>query len=493
MPRIYRYLFFYILPALLIAVSLLAASASALADFQALEAGLNPAGDAYEINVDAGGLLWISDYSAGEVWRVDPAAGSYKVYPVGGSPSDARRAGNYIFWVDGNQISRLEVNTNQYQTWTVNDASELFSTAVDGNGRLWSVDFVTAYLYRLDPDPVDPLTDKNLCKYTLPDSGMMSNYLLWFSQEGEEYLWFSDDLNHRLLRYNITDDRLEWWQDAAWIGSVQGLALDSQSRLWYADLIKDALGRLDIQSGVLRRYVLPVGHTPNMIALQGDWIWFTENDLPRLGVLDPVTAVYESRDISTSYGQGAFGTTCVKAPPAGPYTLPVSQEINLDLNQTQYPAIQESAGWYIYQMPKGAQSYGISLVDGKAWVVDNGRQKLVQTWLQATLRACKKWDMDHDAGTTGDQYPIHGWRMDLFKDGSPDPVDSKLTGADGCAQWDGLELPATYEVREETRSDWELIASTGCAPTAITLPGTYACTFVNWTEVSRVFLPMVRR
>ena len=55
------------------------------------ETPLNIDGSAYEINIDAAGNLWISDYGADEIWQVNPATAAYTIYQGIQAPSDARR------------------------------------------------------------------------------------------------------------------------------------------------------------------------------------------------------------------------------------------------------------------------------------------------------------------------------------------------------------------------------------------------------------------
>src|SRR5512143_755430 len=92
-----RVAFLLCLPALF-----LLAARIALADgIPAQEAGLNPAGIAYQVNPDAGGNLWISDYGAYEVWRVDPATSVYTIYRGMANVTDARKSTSQeVWWVD---------------------------------------------------------------------------------------------------------------------------------------------------------------------------------------------------------------------------------------------------------------------------------------------------------------------------------------------------------------------------------------------------------
>ena len=169
---------------------------------EAFEAGLDPTGTAYEINRDDQGLFWISDFDSGQVWSVEPTSGTYEVYAVLGSPSDARQAGGWLWWADGmtNILGRVSTTDGAFTCWQVEGATGLFGTAVDGEGRLWVTSADSANLYRLDP------TAAELCTFSLP-AGSTNNYIITHAGA----LWFSDRSNARLLRLTIDDNSLTWW------------------------------------------------------------------------------------------------------------------------------------------------------------------------------------------------------------------------------------------------------------------------------------------
>jgi hypothetical protein len=63
-----RYIVFSILIGILPVLALLWTASRASADLvSSQETDLNPAGEAFEVNPDTAGTLWISDYGAGEI------------------------------------------------------------------------------------------------------------------------------------------------------------------------------------------------------------------------------------------------------------------------------------------------------------------------------------------------------------------------------------------------------------------------------------------
>lgn len=73
----------------------------------------------------------------------------------------------------------------------------------------------------------------------------------------------------------------------------------------------------------------------------------------------------------------------------GDLTITVDE---LTMNPDTYPTIVSSGGWQMYQMPVGASPWGIAFESGKVWVVDNGRQVLIQAegFVDAPELALKK-------------------------------------------------------------------------------------------------------
>ena len=172
--------------------------AGARADLLARETALHPGGQAYEVNRDNQGLVWISDYKAGQVWGYYPEDAEleayFEVYPVLGHPSDARHDGQNLWWADGesNILGQASTTDGAFNLWEVPGVTGFNGTALDTLGRLWATAAKTSLLYRLDP-----LHDE-LCVFTLPIDGK-SDYIL--SDGG--FLWLGDRVNERLLRLKV--------------------------------------------------------------------------------------------------------------------------------------------------------------------------------------------------------------------------------------------------------------------------------------------------
>ena len=264
---------------ILVLICTFALASPALADLLTQETPLNPSGEAYELDLDNQGFLWVSDANAGEIWRFNAESGDYSRYPVGGGPSDAHGDGSgAVWWADftNNHLSRLSAASNQITVWEIPNSEGLYSTAPTSDGNVWVSDYYDPYLYLLDPGI------NQLCVYNLPDSGI-SEYLLISG----DTLWFGDIINERIMRLN--EDTYTWWNLPS--GSYpRHLMLDGNAKLWWTDADQGYLGRLDPAVSTIHIFNPPVSGSPIMMSLVEGNIWYTQQNPGRVMYLEPVAA-----------------------------------------------------------------------------------------------------------------------------------------------------------------------------------------------------------
>jgi uncharacterized repeat protein (TIGR01451 family) len=332
----------------------------------AQEAALNPGGEAYEINLDASGYFWISDLNANEIWQVEPVSGAYTVYQNIEAPSDARSDPSgmvwWANWVQG-RFGRLDPDTGEAFLWATPGSDGLYSTQIDkGSGDFWTVAKDQPYLYRFQPG------SGQLCRYTLPEQAMVEYLLV---RDGA--VWLGDWENSALLRLDPGPAAFTTWQLPANSGP-RGLDFDAQGRLWFTDIESQALRRFWPDSGLLDTFYLPNADFPEMVAVDGDSVWFTTRDSATVGHLDPAEAAH-STDILTS---GMVSTTPVCSQPTLLVTTVKTRTGTLTWVPQSYITLVENDGWTIYQPPQPEQSFPYGIVTDGVYVyfVDSGRQVL---------------------------------------------------------------------------------------------------------------------
>jgi streptogramin lyase len=443
--------------ALVSLVATLGFTISVRADLTGSEADLNPVGEAYEINPDIAGKFWISDFTAGEVWGVDPSSGAYEVYAVGGYPSDARQADGWLWWADGfsNILGRVSTSDGAFTQWEVPDVVGFYGTNLDDQGRLYAVDVLNPYLYRLDPDTAE------ICTFILPGDGS-SNYIV---RDGD-YLWLGDGFDSTLMRLQISNNNLTSWSLPV-DSSPFGMVVDSSGNLWYADQGTSGLAHLNPTTSQLTSFALPSGDYPEMITLQSDFIWYTESDLASIGRLDPLTA---DHTISTlSFQTQTLDPSCASISPSSTGTVTVTSG-NLSWGDTSYPTILNNGGWRIFQMPNDSLPWGI-VVPELGYVIDSGRQKLVRFTPEfpPTLVVIK-----HVINDSGGSASASDFTMTVD---NPGANPASFPGAESP----GTEVildPGAYSVSEEGPNGYTASYSADCTGT-LAIGETKVCTITN--------------
>ena len=367
---------------LFILACLLAIATPAGAGLLAQEIDLNQMGEAYELNLDSQGMLWVSE-AAGEIWRVDPTNEQYTIYPVGGGPSDARGDGaGHAWWVDfnTNRLGRLTLGVAQVDVdiWEIpeepSELSGLYSTAIDSEGDIWFTDYYDPKLYELDPDQAQD----NLCVYDLPDLGLG----IYMAISGQN-LWLGDTWNGRLLRLDTADDATHtftWWQLPA-NSYPQGIAVDGAGQVWWADTTLGTVGRLVPGEPNYTAFDPPDidplnDQTPQMLALRGDQVWVSLQNTGGIGVLDPATASFQEPAVTSD--DAPVTPTCSDLAATIHSTLdPTPIPVDASWINLSYATALEQDGWRIFSSPEGAVPWGIASAS-EMWMVDQGRQKLAR-------------------------------------------------------------------------------------------------------------------
>ena len=113
---------------------LVALRAVAAADLAGREMDLQQSGQAWELNSDQTGHLWISEYGLDEIWQLNPATDVYTIYEKIDGASDARLdTGGDLWWADFNNygFGRLDLDSGIRTTWPLTGSGQGRATGLN--------------------------------------------------------------------------------------------------------------------------------------------------------------------------------------------------------------------------------------------------------------------------------------------------------------------------------------------------------------------------
>lgn len=464
---------------------LLGFGGAANAELGAEETPLNPDGSAYEINADAGGLLWISENGAEEIWALDPTSGEVTIYHGTGAVSDARRAADgSVWWIDQNDSSlrRLWFDSGEFATWGIPGASTLLGTTIDEQGRVWLSQLFDPEVYRFTVE------SSELCTYTLGAMGG-SDYIL---ADGSD-IWLADWITDSIRRLEPDSGVLTSWALPASAllpdARPEGLAMDGEGHVWWADPDRHHLARLEPEESRLTTYDLPWGSQPQMVTVSSERLWYTEDREGSVGRLDPAVASGETETVTVE--TATLTPICSQISPDATGVLTTSSG-TAPWASAVYTSVVDADGWSIHELPsENAYPWGIAASRGEVWMVDYGRQVLARLQDSLSVTACKMADEDGRLSTSDDRSPVEDWTMYLLVDGERQEP-GQLTGPGGCVTWSELDSGLSYGVEEETAPSWRALTPTSHTFGVGSTGESYAHVFVN-AEGYWIYLPLVIR
>jgi streptogramin lyase len=348
------------------------------------EASLGPSGKPYQANLAPDGHLLVSIDVADQIWRIDPVTGAYTIYkpqyPDQSNLSDAHQDGAGNIWFADWTFGKLgRISGSNVTLWTL-PSEYPWGVAIDGSGQVWVTDVAFGTLYRFKPGA--GMSGQLTC-YSLPAGGV-STYVLASGSN----LWLGDALNERILRVALAagnPGQVTVWEVPG--AEPEGMALDHNGRLWWADTALNQLARLvpdDVGnplSDPVTFYTPPVGGSnPVIVQVSGDSVWYSDNGIGTLGLLDPTLAGSANiqASVSTASLSEVFlpgcGTTVTGS--AGSMQIANGSLSPEDWTRTLWASVAQGNGWNVYGLPTGGKPYGIALVGDSPWVVDQGRRKL---------------------------------------------------------------------------------------------------------------------
>ena len=191
--------------------------------------------------------------------------------------------------------------------------SGLMRPAIDHAGRIWFGEMGHNFLAVLDPH------SQKFQQITPPHgrSGIMgvavaSDDTIWFAEQYADYIGHYSPANRQFQTYPLptltVPDPGHPGKTLSLPSAPNDLILDTHGNVWFTELNANALGQLNVHSGLIQQYPLAATTTTQALNPYGitidpqGTIWFTEASTSHIGRLDPATgqiSYYSMQGLST--------------------------------------------------------------------------------------------------------------------------------------------------------------------------------------------------
>ncbi len=178
--------------------------------------------------------------------------------------------------------------------------SGMMRPAIDREGRIWFGEMNRNYLAVFDPHT------QQFRQMTPPGgrSGIMGVVVapddtVWFAEQYADYIGHYLPMTGRYQTYPLPTLTVPDPGDASkkleLPSAPNDLALDAHGNVWFTELNADALGKLDILTGVVQQYPISAKKSTQKLDPYGvaidhqGMVWFTEASSAHIGRLDPDT------------------------------------------------------------------------------------------------------------------------------------------------------------------------------------------------------------
>lgn len=255
--------------------------------------------------VAADGTLWFTGQFGGLLIHFDPKSGALREHrvriPYSGPMGIAiDSAGDIWFAANrGGYIGRMNPRDGKFTEYRMpaDGPADPAEIVIDARGIVWFTLQNGDSVGRLDPTS-GALSFIPLAKDSTP-------FALELDSKGALYVGLRD--GHAIMRIDANTLEKREYKLANTETEPRRIAIAANDIVWYTDIDRGFIGRLDPASGVVKEYASPSGpiSAPHAIAAIGDVIWYVETEtVPNTLVrFDPNIERFQSWPVPSGYAQ----------------------------------------------------------------------------------------------------------------------------------------------------------------------------------------------
>ena len=246
------------------------------------------------IAVDRSGIVWVMEYGANKIGRLDPSRNIFEEFGITTSKSEATdmtidKDDNLWFTEqDGNQVGKFNTHTLKFEEFELPvPESNPAAITVDSKGNVWFVEWNRNKITKFTPPPHSPPLTKGGNKgrfksYDIPTPMSQPSGLV---SDSKGNIWFVEKGGNKLGVLNHETGKIKEYEIRPALSMPIGTVLDSKGNVWFCRLKDKKLVRFDSSTGEFKDFSLPgIKGAQSMAIDKEDNIWLAlryENKIVR--------------------------------------------------------------------------------------------------------------------------------------------------------------------------------------------------------------------
>lgn len=233
----------------------------------------------HDVEVDANGIAWYTDFGAAVLGRLNPATGEIKEYnlpilkpdrPKGSL--DVRVTADGAVWVAmmyQGGVVRFDPKTEKFKTWSIPDANspgvvqtpQLAVQYANVDGKIWIADANVGGVHRLDLH-TGAVETFRLYEHAPPTKGTGFQHVAYaIASDSKNNLYFTDWGDSQIGRIDARTGKITFYQTTITPSRPRRGYMDSQDRYWFAEWQGNAVAVLDTHTDKIKEWKLPTANS----------------------------------------------------------------------------------------------------------------------------------------------------------------------------------------------------------------------------------------
>lgn len=236
-----------------------------------------------DIAVDRSGIVWVVEYSANKIGRLDTSKNIFEEFEITTTKSETTDMtidkDNNLWFTEqeGNQLGKFNTRTLKFEEFDLPvPESNPASISVDSNGNVWFVEWNRNKITKFTPPPHSPPLSKGGIKgrfksYDIPTPMSQSSGLVCDSKGN---IWFAEKGGNKIGMLNQESGKFKEYELKPAMSMPIGTVIDSKGNVWFCRLKDKRLVRLNPSTGEFKDFPIPGTSGAQRMAIdKEDNIW----------------------------------------------------------------------------------------------------------------------------------------------------------------------------------------------------------------------------